>query len=83
MAKPVRSARGEVVDFDLLRIKQQIAAAPKTTNVKAREDFIDQKFKRRIKKLNRDVAKTVADTAQPIPVEEYDETPDDDLTTDD
>jgi hypothetical protein len=82
MAKPVRSARGEVVDFDLLRIKQQIASAPKTTNVKAREDFIDQKFKRRIKKLNRDVAKVVADTAQPLPVEEYDETPDDDQVTD-
>lgn len=82
MAKPVRSARGEVVDFDLLRIKQQIASAPKTTNVKAREDFIDQKFKRRIKKLNRDVAKVVADTAQPLSVEEYDETPDDDQVTD-
>jgi hypothetical protein len=78
MAKPVRSARGETVDFDLLRIKQQIASAPKTTNVKAREDFIDQKFKRRIKKLNRDIAKTVADTAHPVPVEEYDETPDND-----
>lgn len=83
MAKTVRSARGEVVDFDLLRIKQQMASAPKTTNVKAREDFIDQKLKRRIKKLNRDIVKTVADAAHPAPVvEEYDETPDDDQVTD-
>lgn len=76
MAKPVRSARGEIVDFDLLRIKQQIASAPKTTNVKAREDFIDAKLKRRVKRLTRSPTKTVE--ATPVPVEEYDETPDTD-----
>ena len=55
MAKrAVRSAKGEVVDFDLLRIKAQIASAPKTTNVQAREDFIDSKFKRRLKRLKRE-----------------------------
>ena len=53
MAKGVKSARGQLVDFDLLKIKQQIATAPKTSTVKAREDFIDQKFKRRLKKLTR------------------------------
>ena len=46
MSKGVKSARGEVVDFDLLKIKQQIASAPKTTTVQASEDYIDQKFKR-------------------------------------
>lgn len=56
MSKTVKSARGEDVNFDLMKIKQQIASAPKTTNVKAREDFIDQKFKRRLRKLKRDVA---------------------------
>lgn len=57
MAKrAVRSAKGEVVDFDLLRIKAQIASAPKTTNVQAREDFIDAKFKRRLKRVKRNVA---------------------------
>ena len=55
MAKrAVRSAKGEIVDFDLLRIKAQIASAPKTTNVQAREDFIDSKFKRRLKRLKRE-----------------------------
>lgn len=58
MAKPVKSAKGQIVDFDLLKIKQQIASAPKPTNVKAREDFIDQKFKRRLKKLKNDIVKT-------------------------
>jgi hypothetical protein len=51
----VKSAKGEIVDFDLLKIKAQIASAPKTTNVQAREDFIDRKFKRRLKKLTEEV----------------------------
>lgn len=59
--KGVMSARGERVDFDLLKIKQQIAAAPKTTTVKAREDFIDQKFKRRLNRQTREVAAQVAE----------------------
>lgn len=70
MAKPVKSARGDLVDFDLLKIKQQIASAPKSTNVRAREDFIDQKFKRRIKKLKTDIISTAAPVA---PTEEDDD----------
>ena len=50
MAK-VRSARGEMVDFDLLKIKEQIASSPKPTEVKQRENFIDKKLRRRLKKL--------------------------------
>lgn len=53
MSRTTRSARGERVDFDLLKIKQQIASAPKPTDVKVRETFIDTKFKRKIKKLTR------------------------------
>lgn len=55
-----RSARGEIVDFDLLKIKEQIANAPKPTNVRAREDFIDQKFKRRLKKTTEAVAASIS-----------------------
>jgi hypothetical protein len=52
MAKKIaRSARGEMVDFDLITIKQQIASAPKPTTVQAREDFVDRKFKRRLKRM--------------------------------
>lgn len=66
MPKVVRSAKGQPVDFDMLKIKQQIASAPKPTSVKAREDFIDQKFKRRLKKLKRDVVlKTVDSKEEP------------------
>jgi len=49
MSKKVRSARGESVDFDLLRIKQQIAARPVTQDVRARQDFIEKKLHRRLK----------------------------------
>lgn len=59
--KGVLSARGERVDFDLLKIKQQIASAPKATTVAAREDFIDKKFKRRLNRQTREVVAQVAE----------------------
>lgn len=49
MGKKVRSSRGVFVDFDLLKIKEQIAAAPATTDVRARQDFIEKKLRRRMK----------------------------------
>lgn len=49
MAKIVTSARGEKVDFDLLRIKNSIAAVPPTENVKKRERFINKKRRRGLK----------------------------------
>jgi hypothetical protein len=44
--------RGEVIDFDLEQIKGQIASRPAPSNVKARQDFIDRKFRRRVKKIS-------------------------------
>lgn len=49
MAKIVTSARGEKVDFDLLKIKNSIAAVPPTENVKKRERFINKKRRRGLK----------------------------------
>lgn len=46
----VRSIKGVFVDFDLIRIKQQIAAQPAPLNVREREAFIDGKIRRRSKK---------------------------------
>jgi hypothetical protein len=51
----VKSAKGEIVDFDLLKIKQQIADAPLSTKVAARQNFVDNKFKRRIKRTIQEV----------------------------
>ena len=52
MSKGVKSARGAMVDFDLLKIKQQMATAPKPTVVQARESFVDTKLKRRVRRLS-------------------------------
>ena len=60
MRKVVRSAKGVEVNFDELRIKQQLAETPKPTSVKVREEFIDRKLNRRLKKLKREVVKRVS-----------------------
>jgi hypothetical protein len=41
--KKITSAKGEIVDFDLLMIKQQLAAAPQNVEVARRQKFIDSK----------------------------------------
>ena len=43
MAKIVRSARGELVDFELLAIKAQLATAPVPRAVEQRKAAIDEK----------------------------------------
>ena len=73
MPKVVRSAKGQPVNFDMLKIKQQIASAPKPTSVKAREDFIDQKFKRRLKRLKRDVTKKAVEVQKTEPEQKPEE----------
>ena len=77
MSSVIKSARGVVVDFDLLKIKQQIASAPKTNVVQAREDFIDQKFKRRLKRLTTEATDASA-SLQPIvdPINDLDDADD-------
>jgi hypothetical protein len=57
MGKKVRSARGEMIDFDLLLIKQQLASVPAIQDVNARQDFIDRKLRRRLRKLRTDISK--------------------------
>jgi len=42
-----RSARGEVVDFDILAIKAKLENVNKPVEVKEREDFIASKNKRK------------------------------------
>jgi hypothetical protein len=57
MARTTRSIKGEIVDFDLIQIKQQIASQPAPLNVKEREAFIDKKVRRRTKKSKVNPAK--------------------------
>lgn len=58
-----RSARGVVVDFDLLKIKEQMAATPKAAPVRDRENFIDQRFKRRVNRAKLVAEDSIADEA--------------------
>jgi hypothetical protein len=51
--RKVRSMRGVEIDFDLMDIKAQIAAAPKPLEVKAREDFVDRRMRRRLNRIRR------------------------------
>ena len=43
MTRKARSARGDLVDFDLLAIKQQLATTPVPVAVNQRRKFIDEK----------------------------------------
>ena len=43
MARVGRSARGEIVDFEILAIKQALAAKPVSVGVDTRRKFIDAK----------------------------------------
>ena len=43
MPRTVRTARGEMIDFDAIVIKQQIASAPMNIDVARRKEFIDSK----------------------------------------
>ena len=52
MGKFARSARGTLVDFDLIAIKNQMASAPAPENLDARRDFIDAKDGVKFKKLD-------------------------------
>lgn len=50
MAVKGRSAKGVVVDFDLLRIKEQMSATPTSVDVRKRQDFIENRLRRRARK---------------------------------
>ena len=51
MPNKVRTAKGKVIDFDLLRIKEQMINGPPPPSVEERQNFIDQKMRRRVKKV--------------------------------
>lgn len=55
MSKRVRSARGEILDFELMKVKEKLSLSPASIEVKARETFIERKLKRRLKKAKRDM----------------------------
>ena len=65
MAK-VRSARGVAVNFDELKIKQQLVETPTPLEVKARQDFVDQRLKRRAKRQAQKALEVTEAVEEPI-----------------
>ena len=55
MSRKATSMRGEVVDFDLFSIKEQINGAPITETIQNRERFIDLKRRRGTKRKLQDM----------------------------
>ena len=73
MGKRVKSARGQIVDFDLLKIKEQIAAAPPPVDVQQRQDFVERRLRRRAKKtlpMVESAAEIVVEPEMPEPEEQ-------------
>ncbi len=56
MAKKTKSMRGVIIDWDLAEIKSQMEQAPAPLNVEKRQNFIDQKLRRRVKKVKESIA---------------------------
>lgn len=50
MSRKVQSIRGEMVDFDLIDIKNKIMTAPTPDTVQQRERFIDKRRRRNSRK---------------------------------
>lgn len=48
MNKKIKSAKGELIDFQLLKLKQTLTSSPITVEVKNREKFIENKLNRKI-----------------------------------
>lgn len=67
MGKPVRSAKGILVDFDALKIKEQLASAPTPMEVKNRQNFIENRLKRRLKKKLPVVEKAAVEVEPNLP----------------
>lgn len=58
MARKVKSIKGEVVDFDLLKTKEQLGEKERVLEVRDREDFVHTKRRTRgraalLKRLNK------------------------------
>ena len=61
-----RTARGVLVDFDILKIKAQLANAPKPVEVQERENYIAQKGKRRRTKKEEPQLEVISGTTAAI-----------------
>lgn len=64
MSRIIRSAKGQLVDFDLLRIKNQLSTSPKAAATTDRQEFVEAKTNRRIRRSKGNQANTVEEVAK-------------------
>lgn len=57
MPKIVKSIRGATVDFDLIKIKNEIQSSPTPLEVAERREYIDNKLQRRIRRAKLELQK--------------------------
>lgn len=62
MPKIVRTARGALVDFNLIKIKHQLANAPAPTEVRERENFVERRLKRKLKQRSTPIVEQPVET---------------------
>ena len=55
MSKKVKTLRGTTIDWDLLKIKKEIAAGPTPLEVQERKDYIDNKLRRKIQRAKANI----------------------------
>ena len=65
MPKITKSIRGELVDFDLVKIKESIKSSPSPLEVTERREYIDNKLQRRIKKAKDNIQRNVVTQTKP------------------
>lgn len=68
MTKMVRTARGDLVDFDLIKIKQQLADSPAPTEVTARENFVEKRLKRKLRSKTAPLVEVAPTIVVPVEV---------------
>jgi hypothetical protein len=73
--KKVKSAKGAFVDFDLIKIKQEMISAPTPLDVRKRQDFIESRMRRRARKVTAPIPKAVESTETPTGIPPMDDVP--------
>jgi len=65
MAKKVKTIKGVSIDWDLLKIKQEISNAPTPLEVQERKQYIDNKLRRKINRAKESLVKKIIDEQKP------------------
>ena len=63
-----RTAKGDLIDFDLIKAKQQMESKPAPEEVSVRQSIIDRRLRKKVSKMTPSPLNNVAEP-QPEPIE--------------